>query len=61
MNIEDFLGFSEVKSRGAKDHCDKAKLDLRVMVGSICVGDHKPLLHTKYINCGPHGFRQEGF
>ena len=34
----------------------KAKLDPRVIVGSICVGDHKPLLHTKYINCGYHGF-----
>ena len=23
--------------------------------------DHYTLLHTKYISCGSHGFREEGF
>ena len=27
----------------------------------IYVGDHKTLLHNKYISCGPHGFREEDF
>ena len=22
-------------------------------------GDHETLLHTKYISCGPHGFRED--
>ena len=29
------------------------------MVGRIYVGDHWPLLHTKYMSYGPHGFREE--
>ena len=36
-----------------------ASLDPRSMVGRIYVGDHQTLLHTKYMNCGPHGFREE--
>ena len=36
-----------------------ASLDPRGMVGRIYVGDHQKLLHTKYISCGPHGFREE--
>ena len=31
------------------------------MIGRISVGDHKTLLHTKYISTGPHGFREEDF
>ena len=27
----------------------------------IYVGDHFTLLHTKYISCGPHGFRVSFF
>ena len=27
----------------------------------VAVGDHYTLLHTKYIGCGPHGFRYEYF
>ena len=38
-----------------------ANLDPRGMVGRIYVGDHQMLLHTKYISCGPHGFREEDF
>ena len=32
-----------------------ASLDPRGLIGRIYVGDHKTLLHTKYISCGPHG------
>ena len=38
-----------------------ASLDLRVLICRIYVGDHKTLLHPKYISCGPHGFREEDF
>ena len=27
--------------------------------GRIYVGDHKTLIHTKYISCWPHGFGEE--
>ena len=43
---------------GANDPQDVASLDLR---GLIYVGDHETLLHTKYVSCGPHGFREEDF
>ena len=33
----------------------------RGLIGRINVGDHYTLLHTKYISCGPHGFREEDF
>ena len=33
----------------------------RGLVGTVYVGDHKTLLHTKYVCCGPHGFREESF
>ena len=33
----------------------------RGLIGRIYVGDHKTLLYTKYISCGPHGFREEDF
>ena len=36
-----------------------ASLDIRALIGSIYVGDHYTLLHTKYISSGPHGFREE--
>ena len=38
-----------------------ANLGHRGLTGRIYVGDHETLLHTKYISCGPHGFREEGF
>ena len=38
-----------------------ASLGPRGLTGRIYVGDHKILLHTKYISCGPHGFREEDF
>ena len=31
------------------------------LIGNIYIGGHKILLHTKYISCGPHGFREYFF
>ena len=36
-----------------------ATLDPRGLIGRNYVGDHYTLLHTQYISCGPHGFREE--
>ena len=58
---EDFLSFSHYKSMGANDPRDMASLDSRDLIGRIYIGDHYTLLHTKYISCGPHGFREEDF
>ena len=44
---------------GANDPLGVASLDPRGLIGRIYVGDHQTLLHTKYISCGPHGFREE--
>ena len=38
-----------------------ASLDPRGLIGRIYVGNHLKMLHTKSINCGPHGFREEDF
>ena len=38
-----------------------ASLDPRGLIGRIFVGNHKTLVHTKYISWGPHGFREEDF
>ena len=38
-----------------------ASLKPRGLIGMIYVGDHYTLLHTQYISCGPHGFREEDF
>ena len=38
-----------------------ASLDPRGLIGRIYVGDHYTLLHSKYISCGPHSFREEDF
>ena len=46
---------------GANDPRGMAILDPRGLIGRIYVGDHKTLLHTKYISSGPHGFREEDF
>ena len=46
---------------GAKDPQGAANLDPRGIVGRLFVGDHYTLLNTKYISCGPHGFREEEF
>ena len=56
-----FLRFSHYKSMGANDPWGMASLDPRGMVGSIYVGDHYTLLHTKYMSCEPRGFREEDF
>ena len=46
---------------GANDPQGVVNLDPRGLIGKIYVGDHLTLLHTKYISCGPHGFREEDF
>ena len=38
-----------------------ASLGPRCLIGRIYVGDHQTLLHTKYVSCEPHGFREEDF
>ena len=38
-----------------------ANLVPRGFTGRLYVEDHQTLLHTKYIRCGPHGFREEYF
>ena len=46
---------------GANDLWGVANLDPRGLSGRIHVGDIETLLHTKYISCGSHGFREEDF
>ena len=58
---KDFLSFSHYKSMGANDPQGVACLGPRGLIGRIYVGDHSTLLHTKYVSCGPHGFREEDF
>ena len=36
-----------------------SKFGPRGLIGRIYLGDHETLLHTKYISCGPHGFREK--
>ena len=33
--------------------------EFRGLIGRVYVGDHFTLLHSQYISCGPHGFREE--
>ena len=46
---------------GANEPWGVASLDPRGLIGRIYVVDHYTLLHTKYISCGPHGFREKDF
>ena len=43
----------------ANDPRGVANLDPGDMVGRIYVGEHFTMLHTKYISCGPHVFRED--
>ena len=54
-----FLYFFHYKSMGTNDPRDLASLDPRGSIGRIYVWDHSTLLQTKYISCGPFGFREE--
>ena len=38
-----------------------ANLEPRGLIGRIYVEDHYTLLHSQYISCEPHGFREEDF
>ena len=44
---------------GANDPRCVANLDPKGLNCKIYVGDYQTLLHTQYISCGPHGFREE--
>ena len=46
---------------GATEPQGVANLDLRGMIGTIYVGGHITLLHTKYLSSGPYGFIEEDF
>ena len=46
---------------GANDPRGVVNLDRRGLVGRNYVGDYETLLHTKYISCWPHGFREKDF
>ena len=54
-----FLRFSNYKSMGANDPRGMASLGPRGWTGRRYVGDNKTLLHSKYVSCGPHGFRED--
>ena len=58
---EDLLIFSNYKSMGANEPRGVFSLDPRGLIGRVYVGDHKTLLHTKYVSSGPHGFREEEY
>ena len=53
--------FSYYKPMGATDPPGVANFNPRGMVCRIYVEYHLKLLHTKYENSGPHGFREEVF
>ena len=46
---------------GDNDPRGVASLNPRGLIGRIHVYDHYTLLHTKYISCGPHGFKEKDF
>ena len=54
-----FLRFSHYKSMGGNDPRGVSSLGPSGLIGRIYVGDHLLLLHTKYVSCTPHGFREE--
>ena len=56
---EDFLCFSNCKSKGAIDPRGWAISDPRSILGSIYVKLHITMLHTKYRSFGCCGFREE--
>ena len=57
---KDFLSFFYYnKSMETLDSLGGTSFDTRGLIGRIYVGDHYPLLHTKYISCGARGFRED--
>ena len=46
-------------SMGANDPWGMASLGPRGLIGWNYVGDYLTMLHTKYVSCGPHSFREE--
>ena len=51
-----FKAFLQYKSMETLNQQGGTGLDSRGLSGRI-LGDYKTLLHTKYISCGPLGFR----
>ena len=45
----------------ANDTWGVASFCTRGLIGRVYVRDHQTLLHTKYVSCGPNGFREEDF
>ena len=58
--IKECLSFSHYKPMETLDPRGGASLDPRGLIGKIYVGDVIRYL-TKYISCGPYGFRGEDF
>ena len=54
MVSEDFFKFFPIIRKLITDPQGMAKLDPKGFVDTIYTRDHKTLLHTKYINYGPH-------
>ena len=54
-----FYSLSHYKSMETLDRRGGASLVPMGMVSRIYVGDYWTLLHTKYISCEPHGFRED--
>ena len=52
-----FLRFSHCKYMGAHGPWGVATLDSRGLTGRIYIVDHYTFLHTRYVSCGPHGFK----
>ena len=61
FRIEDYLSFSHYKSMVSNDPLGVASLNPSGLICRIYVGDHKTLLHIKYISSGPHSFKVEDF
>ena len=61
MGANDPLGSGHISPWELMIPWGVASLDSRGLISRIYVGDHQTLLYTKYISCGPHGFREEFF
>ena len=53
--------FFHYKTMGANDSPGVDSLGPIGLIGRIYVENHYTLLHTKYLSCGPHYFREEEY
>ena len=58
---EDFLTFSHYKSMGVHNPMGRGQFGPQGLDWQDVCRDYLTLLHTKYISCGPHVFRDEDF